>query len=224
MKLDEVKPWGRSLDEYRRMFHLSEADLRADILGCGDGPASFNSEMTTLGYRVVSVDPLYAFSREEIEGRVRETYDLIVSQTEANVDRYVWTYFKDTAELGQARLEAMRKFLEDFDAGLAQYRYLPQALPSLNFTDKQFQLSLCSHLLFLYSEQLSLDFHIRSVAELLRVSNEVRVFPLVDLMCRPSPHVEPVRAHFTAQGFTVETCTVPYEFQKGGDKMMRICS
>jgi hypothetical protein len=42
--LDQVVPWGRSFDEYRRMFALSDDDLGLRILGCADGPASFNGE------------------------------------------------------------------------------------------------------------------------------------------------------------------------------------
>ena len=46
MKLSVVIPWGRSFDEYRRMFVLTGDDLAGTILGCGDGPASFNAEAT----------------------------------------------------------------------------------------------------------------------------------------------------------------------------------
>ncbi|WNN90803.1 hypothetical protein [Gloeocapsopsis dulcis] len=60
MKLNEVVPWGRTLEEYKLMFNLSEADLNTKIFGCGDGLASFNAEMTQLGYSVVSVDPIYS--------------------------------------------------------------------------------------------------------------------------------------------------------------------
>ena len=38
-------PWGRNLAEYSAMFKLSSTELEASILGCGDGPASFNAEM-----------------------------------------------------------------------------------------------------------------------------------------------------------------------------------
>ena len=38
-------------------------------------------------------------------------------------------------------------------------RYPAQALPSLNFDDGWFDLTLCSHLLFLYSDQLPFEFH-----------------------------------------------------------------
>jgi hypothetical protein len=56
--LDAVVPWGRSFDEYRRMFAMSEADVHSRILGCADGPASFNAEATRRGLRVISCDPL----------------------------------------------------------------------------------------------------------------------------------------------------------------------
>jgi len=57
--LDAVVPWGRSFDEYRRMFAMSGADLHSRMLGCADGPASFNAEATRRGLRVISRDPLY---------------------------------------------------------------------------------------------------------------------------------------------------------------------
>ncbi len=72
--LDKLVPWGRSLDEYRRMFALTDADLAKRILGCADGPASFNAEMTGIGRSVVSCDPIYEFSAEEIRQRIDVTY------------------------------------------------------------------------------------------------------------------------------------------------------
>ena len=76
MKLDEVVPWGRTLEEYKSMFSLSETDLNAKILGCGDRPASFNVEMAELGHSVVSIDPIYQSSAEQIEQRVLATWTL----------------------------------------------------------------------------------------------------------------------------------------------------
>ncbi|HKH12276.1 MAG TPA: hypothetical protein VKA73_14135 [Rubrobacter sp.] len=51
-------PWGRSLDEYARMFALTPEDLRGRILDCAAGPASFNAEATAAGHRISSCDPL----------------------------------------------------------------------------------------------------------------------------------------------------------------------
>lgn len=227
MQLNEVVPWGQSLAEYRSMFQLSNADLKKRILGCGDGPASFNAEMTELGYSVISIDPIYQFSPEHIRQRIEATYEPVISQTRKNADRYCWKVFRNAHELGQARLAAMEIFLQDY-ASEQNYRnsskrYLSQSLPCLSFSDNCFDLCVCSHFLFLYSDHLSLDFHLESIAELLRVASEVRIFPLLSLSCELSPYVEPVIQTFSNPGrFTVEIQSVDYEVQKGGNQLLKI--
>jgi hypothetical protein len=220
--LNQVIPWGRSLQEYKRMFNLSAEELDLRILGVGDGPASFNSEMNALGHTVLSIDPIYSFSKAQIEGRIEENYEILISQVKQNSDNFIWDFFSDPAHCGRFRLETMRKFLDDFEVGKVQGRYLPESLPTLNFTDCQFDLVLCSHLLFLYSIQLSFDFHRDSIQELCRVAQEVRIFPLLTLNCEKSPYVASIQSHFSEAGLTVDICRVPYEFQKGGNEMMRI--
>ncbi|WP_008319545.1 hypothetical protein [Leptolyngbya sp. PCC 6406] len=222
MKLDEVVPWGRTLEEYKSMFSLSKTDLNTKILGCGDGPASFNAEMTALGHSVVSIDPVYRFSAEQIEQRVRATYEQVISQVKQNPQNYIWRNFQDADELGKARLNAMEKFLSDYEAGKASERYLDQSLPNLEFSDNQFDLCLCSHLLFLYSEQLPLDFHMASIHELLRVASEIRIFPLLKLNCETSPYLELVMEDLSSKGCHAQVQTVAYEFQKGGNQMLKI--
>jgi hypothetical protein len=222
MKLNEVVPWGRTLEEYQLMFALSDADLNTKILGCGDGPASFNAEMTKKGFSVVSIDPIYQFSAKQIRQRVQDTYEPVISQVKQNLDRYLWNFFSSADELGQARLAAMEQFLLDYEMGKNQGRYLPQSLPHLEFADQQFDLCLCSHLLFLYSEQLSLEFHLTSIHELLRISSEVRFFPLLQLNCELSPYIDPVIQELSHKEFNVAIQPVAYEFQKGGNQMLRV--
>jgi len=221
MKLNEVVPWGRTLDEYKQMFNLSATDLNARILGCGDGPASFNAEMTALGGSVVSVDPIYQFSAEQIRQQVQANYALIISQVKQHPERYVWTHFHNVNELGDARLAAMEKFLLAYEADLTKERYLAQSLPCLDLPEHQFDLCVCSHLLFLYSEHLSLDFHLASIQELLRLSSEIRIFPLVQLNGQPSPHLDCVIQEFSSKGVDVQIQPVAYEFQKGGNQMLK---
>jgi len=223
MQLADVVPWGRSLHEYRLMFSLTDSDLDQRVLGCGDGPASVNAELHALGaYRYVSVDPIYVFSGAEIESRVRETYDAIVSQVKQHVHRYLWNHFPDPDAQGQARLAAMTRFLADYEAGRAEGRYRAGGLPTLPFADGEFDLCLCSHLLFLYSEKLSLDFHLTAMREQLRVAREVRVFPLFDLTCQRSAHLDPVMQALSDQGYACELIKVAHEFQKGANEMLRV--
>jgi hypothetical protein len=220
--LDMVVPWGRSFEEYRRMFALDDTDRQLKILGCGDGPASFNTEATALGWSIVSCDPLYRFDAGEIRARVHETSGQILDQTYRNRDEFVWDMVGSIEELGRMRLLAMDKFLADFERGKVQGRYMNASLPSLPFADRAFDLALCSHFLFLYSEQLTEAFHLESIDEMCRVAREVRIFPLLQLGSTQSPHVDPVMESLGRRGLTVSVEKVAYEFQRGGNWMMRI--
>ena len=220
--LDDVVPWGRSFDEYRLMFALSDAELETRILGCSDGPASFNAEATRRGASVVSCDPLYAHGVGGVRRRIDETYDTIMAQTRENLGEFVWTTFRSVDELGAVRMRAMGEFLDDFELGRSQGRYVEAHLPALPFADRSFDLALCSHFLFLYSEQLGESFHFESIRELCRVASEVRVFPLLALGAVESPHLEPVSRLLKDCGFAVSIEAVPYEFQRGGNRMMRV--
>ena len=218
--LKEVVPWGRTLDEYQRMFMLGEADISLSILGCGDGPASFNAEWTALGGQVVSCDPLYEFSGTAIEERVQATFDFMVQAVRDNYDDFVWQDIASPEALGERRLSAMRRFLADYEQGKQEGRYATESLPVLPFRDNQFDLALVSHLLFLYSDQLDYSFHRASLLELCRVARQVRIFPLLALGNRPSPHLLPLLNELQERNFKVEKVAVPYEFQKGGNQML----
>src|SRR5580765_6776496 len=102
--LDQVVPWGRSFDEYRRMFALTDDDLDRRIVGCGDGPASFNAEATCRGSAVVSCDPIYRYDAVQIRSRVASTCDEILEQARRNADEFVWTSIRSVDELGQVRM------------------------------------------------------------------------------------------------------------------------
>jgi hypothetical protein len=220
--LKNIVPWGRSFDEYVAMFALSNTDLRRRLLGCGDGPASFNALLTQQGGQVLSVDPLYRFSSEDIRKRISETYADVMEQTSKNMHEFTWTSIKSAAELGRIRMAAMEEFLSDYPRGLEQERYIGGELPDLPFADNDFDLAVCSHLLFLYSEQLSADFHIAAIRELCRVATEVRIFPLLELGTKISRHLKGVTDSLSAMGYSVTVTPVSYEFQRGGNQMMKI--
>ena len=221
-KYNTIVPWGRSFEEYRDMFHLTPADLDKRILGCGDGPACFNSIMTKNGKHVVSIDPIYALTAKDIEKRINETYTDVINQTKKNKEKFVWTKIRDVDELGKIRMASMKEFLKDYEAGKKEKRYINTGLPELPFNDKQFDLSLSSHFLFLYTDNLTLEFHIKAIDEMLRVSDEVRIFPFLDVNAKDSPYVEKVKKYYNCKGFSCEEVKVNYEFQRNGNKMLRI--
>jgi hypothetical protein len=221
--LDGIVPWGRSFDEYRRMFALSAGDLRSSILGCADGPASFNAEATRQGQRVVSCDPLYRVDAEAIRARIAAIFDEMVAQTRQNAGEFVWDEAIPSVDaLAHVRASAMERFLDDYESGRGAGRYVDAELPRLPFADGQFDLAVCSHFLFLYAKQLTVEFHVAAARELSRVAGDVRIFPLVALGGAPSAHVNPVMEALRKDGFDVSIEVVPYEFQRGANRMMRI--
>jgi hypothetical protein len=219
--LDQVVPWGRSFEEYRRMFALSEADLQLRILGCADGPASFNAESTRRGTTVISIDPLYRLDTKTIRDRIAATYDQMLLQAQRNLQQFVWDTIQSVEELGRIRMQAMEAFLSDYDLGKRQGRYVDAELPSIAFPDKSFDVALCSHFLFLYTEHLSEAFHRSAILELCRVAHEVRIFPLLALDGRTSRYVASM-VNDLSDSYEVALETVPYEFQRGGNQMMRV--
>ncbi|MFP4616145.1 MAG: SAM-dependent methyltransferase [Thiohalorhabdus sp.] len=219
--LEKVAPWGRSFEEYRDLFRLENADLDRAILGVGDGPASFNAELTRRGGTVVSADPLYRFSPADIRRRIDRARPGIEAELLANLEGYRWDYHGSVGDLIESRRVAMDAFLEDLEAGESPGRYVAAELPRLPFADDAFDLALISHLLFSYSGRLSPEFHLQAAAEAARVAREVRIFPLLELEGLPAHDVAPVWEWLEGQGWTVTVEEVAYELQPGGNRMLR---
>jgi hypothetical protein len=212
VQLDSIVPWGRSFDEYVRMFALTERDLSRSIIDCAAGPSSFNAEMHQRGRRVVSVDPIYEFSADQIRSRVQAVRDTMIDQVREQRERFIWDYIRSPEHLEEMRLGAMEMFLRDFSPA-SRDRYVAAALP--NLPTGNFDLALCSHFLFLYSDRLDANFHIESIRAMLQVAEEVRVFPVKDLAGATSPHLQPVQ-----ENFATKLVRVPYEFLRGANEML----
>ena len=223
--ITEVLPWGRSFDEYRAMFDLdgrpfAAAGDRPHVLDVGGGPASFTAEAIARGWQAVACDPLYAFAAEDIEGRIETARETIMAMVRAERQRFVWTSIESPEALERLRLQAMARFLADYEAGRVAGRYRPESLPKLDLADAAFDIGFASHMLFLYSAQRDAAFHLAAIREMARVAAEVRVFPLLDMAGAASAHLGPVLKGLRAEGYSAEICKVPYAFQRGGDEMM----
>ena len=224
MQLENIVPWGRSFDEYKEIFSLTETDLNKSILGCGDGPASFNAELTLLGGNIVSIDPTYQFDALAFKTRVSQVYDEIMPQMHLNKDKYLWKSIPSVEALGDIRMNAMNTFISDYEQGKKSGRYLNESLPKLSFNNKQFDIALCSHYLFLYSEHVNLEQHIESIIELCRVAKEARIYPLLSLNGNKSPHLEAVISALNNLKLTTSLTDVEYQFQKGATQMLVVKS
>lgn len=219
--LNSVVPWGRNMNEYRLMFQLSDSDMAKKIAGFGDGPASFNYEATQKGYSVTSFDPIYRFSKNDLQKRIEEVRISVMEQMKENADNYVWTHIKSLDELENVRMSAMQLFLSDYERGKEEQRYICHELPEkLPYMDKTFDIGLSSHFLLMYTI-LGYDFHIKAMNEMLRVCKEIRIFPIVDLDANKTELISNVIDYFNNH-YNVEIRDTQYEFQKGNNKMLII--
>ena len=153
------------------------------------------------------------------KNRLISSYQISV---EASQEKWAWSFHKNSQDLLANRVAALNGFLADYEAGKKVGRYQLEELPQLSFADREFDLALCSHLLFLYSNLLSFDFHLASLLELCRAANEVRVFPVLDLLGNISIHLDPICLALQERGIKTSLEKVNYEFQKGGHQMLRI--
>jgi hypothetical protein len=106
------------------MFALSDAGLRLRILGCAEGPASFNTEATRRGTEVISIDPLYQLGIAKIRDRIATTYDRMLRQPRRNSQEFVWHTIGSVEELGRIRMQAMQTFLKRLRFGKAVVRQI----------------------------------------------------------------------------------------------------
>lgn len=220
-KLNHVVPWGRTFEEYSRMFRLTEEDLGKRIAGFGDGPASFNCEGHRMGMDITSFDMIYRFTKEELAQRIEEVRATVIQQMRENKENYIWTQIHSVEELEEIRMGAMRVFLEDYERGKEENRYCYHELPNrLNVDDNSYDIGLSSHFLLMYTG-LGYEFHIAAITEMLRVCKEVRIFPIVDLDGKYDEMIGRVISYF-GRNFQCEIKRTEYEFQKNADKMLVI--
>lgn len=210
----------RSLDEYRRMFALTDADLTGRILDCPGGAASLTAEVNAAGGTALACDPVYGGPVDRVRETALESLGRGYAYHQANPGEYVWTYFRDPDHYLESRTRSVELFAADRTAH--PENYVHAALPTLPFADGQFDLVLCSHLLFSYADRLDREFHVAALRELARVGREVRVFPLVPMGMAENPELTPIRTALASAGLETTVQQVGYEFQRGGDAVMTI--
>lgn len=211
---------GFSLSDYQKMFALEQDQLNMSILDCRGGASAFAAQMHKLGKKVIASDPIYAHNQAELEALVEKSQKNIKQALESQSSQDKLKTPQINAFLDEHQQYA-KLFLEDFKTGKQDGRYVAQTLPKLSFKDEAFDLALVCHFLFTYSE-LDVDFHLQSIQELLRVANEVRIFPLVTHTGELSPIVGEVVAQAQLNNFGAELKEVDYHLQAKGNAMLRL--
>ena len=216
-----VPPWGRSAAEYEAFFALSDVPPSARILDCGSGPSSFAAEWSRKGRFVVAADPMYRYSARGFLADFDSTAARMLAGMRKARDRFRWDHYGSPEDVVRRRREVLTAFIADLQAETRSGRYVSARLPDLPFRSGSFDLVLCSHLLFLYSTEFDAETHLSFLRELLRLGREVRVYPLLDMDGRPSPHLEGTLQALRASA-RVELVPLSFEFRSGDSKMLRL--
>ncbi|MFF2912692.1 SAM-dependent methyltransferase [Paenibacillus sp. NPDC057934] len=213
---------GRTFDEYMLMFGLSKEELKGQkILDCPAGACSFTASANQHGADVTATDIAYFHRYDQLAAKGAEDIEHAMLNMGKAQENYEWDYFKSVDGLRNHRLQALNDCANDMKE--FPNRYVPAVLPVLPFGDKEFDLTLSAHFLFMYADRLDYDFHLQAIQELMRVTKEeIRIFPLVDLSCNRYEHLDQLIDFIQSQGYIAEEIKVGYEFQKGANSMLRI--
>lgn len=220
LHLEDFLITGRTFEEYLDFFNLSIETLEnKKILDCPSGVSSFIATAHQHGIEAYGCDIIYQFDPEAIVKQAELSIQKIYEDV-TWMEGFNFSFYGSVDKHKEFRTQALNHFVEDINKPYYSY----ETLPSLSYEDDAFDLLLSSHLLFVYDDRMSLEFHIQSIQEMLRVAKEVRIFPLVDFKNSHhkeeknfSPLVYEVLKHFSA-----EIILVDFEFQPGANAMLCI--
>ncbi|HNR25591.1 MAG TPA: class I SAM-dependent methyltransferase [Methanobacteriaceae archaeon] len=219
---DKIWFLGRSYQEYLSMFNLDHDFLKdRRVLDCAAGASSFTAWACDNGINATATDVLYGMDLEQLRETFIHDFSTLL-QVHSGLDQKVdWGFFQNSEEMIEDRLKTCNNFITHYEKH--PERYVQGQLPHLPFTDGHFDLALSSHLLFLYDDRLDYLFHTESIQEMLRVAEEVRIYPIVSLSGygNRSPYVKRIMEDIGRLG-DVDIVKVDYRFRKGGEEMMRL--
>lgn len=218
-EIDEFAFIGRTFTEYQRMFDFDPAMWAGQrVLDCPAGPCSFVTEAHDHEIETVGADKMYDRSPAGLSKRCAEDIETAMNALDGVKDLYVWEFYDDVSELRAYRERAASRFLSDYAHN--GDRYVCADLPSTPFADHAFDLVLSAHFLFLYDDRLSYEFHLETIRELRRISGQLRVFPLHGFDAGQSELVGKLLRSLQSEGYTTDIRVVPFEFQRGANKML----
>ncbi|MDI9358000.1 MAG: hypothetical protein QM528_03525 [Phycisphaerales bacterium] len=178
---------GRTFKQLCELFDIK--DIKSlegkKVLDCPGGPSGLNRYFKDHQIHCVSVDPLYNLDIKDVSNIGKRDVDLCDNSLHAveKVSKIPvsFDFFKESHNARQV-------FIDDFELGKAEGRYVVGQLPKLSFKDKSFDIALSANLLFLYApksvggisadENTPLDYqwHLDSILELMRIAKqEVRI-------------------------------------------------
>lgn len=222
INLDKVALVGRTYNEYNRMFGISKDVLAGKkVLDVAAGVSNYCAIANVFGLDVTAVDPIYNLSPNEIQVRAEQDLDQVLNQLPYNKSNYNWSFYGDLNGVRVSRVKAYQTFLKDFERN--KTRYVTGDVLALPFADKSFDVSLVSHLMFLFDHLFNETEQILIFKELVRVTKEeILIFPTKNLAGENSKWVDLIikNSEFLNIHFKIERSE--FEFQKGNSLRLRV--
>ena len=192
---------------------------------CPSGAPSFTAELNTnnqnSNIKVIGCDPLFDRNLEYLKRKGQEDISYIIEKVKSSFNLYNWDYYKTLENLREQRTLALTRFALDYNQGKKEERYIKAELPKLPFDDKSFDLVLSGHFLFTYANKFDFEFHKASLLELFRIcAKEVRIYPIQQRMLQSYSNMKELISVFDEHDIKYEFLPVPFEFQKGSNKML----
>ncbi len=229
LELDRVAFYGRTLSEYQLFFDLTIEDLEKydKIIDCPSGASSFVAEINNITSnsekKIIGCDPLFDKSLEYLKRKGEEDIYYVIEKVKSSFNLYNWDYYKTLDNLRDQRTLALARFASDYNQGKKEERYIKAELPKLPFENESFDLVLSGHFLFTYANKFDFEFHKESLLELFRIcAKEVRIYPIQQRMLQSYSNMKELILVFDELDIKYEFLPVPFEFQKGSNKILRL--
>ena len=198
MELKDTVILGRNFDEYVRMFNLDEDLLSNKILDVASGVSSFCAEGNAKGYNIIATDKIYCLTVEEIDKIFKKSLDFMEKHLKKMFKcNFKWDRYRSIEEWRKSRERMFKIFIEDYKTN--KDRYIYTVYPKTNFEDDEFSLSLVGHFLLLYDNIFDYNFHKETIDELLRISEEIRIFPIINLKGEKSIFLDKILNNYNAK-------------------------
>ena len=213
--------WGLSYENIMQMSDLNDID-GIKILDCMGAPSSFNSIGNAKGGNIISCHDVYGSSKEQLQHKMTDKLGQTIRSIEEHPERFVSSEVEGPKEYEKFLIKNMQTFFTDYKDNPEQESYSTDALPNLGFTNCHFDIAICRHFLFARDHVFNLDFHLQCVNEMCRVAKEVRIFPLLNSLGKQSELLPQLIEKLQNEQYDLEIRNVGYEFQRGGNAMLRV--
>lgn len=214
--------WGQHLDEYIDMFALSNTDLDKRFLEYNSGASAFNTELTKRSLSCVSCDPWFDLHKQSLAKKIKLNFNERLKQLQDNSKNIDLTRYGSFENLIRYRQEGIDLFLEDYELGIKDGRYLAINGLELPFENFAFDFVLAANNFFSDLDFQTVEYHLTLIKELARVAKDVRIFPLVDTNGEPSSLLGPILLGLNQDNYGVEVRDVAYHLQIRGNAMLRV--